>query len=327
MLCAHREGAAAVVSELGDESPVPLALARSLAAIEHRSPFHDHLSRLRSVVVELDELVADIRTAGEGIEDDPNRLAEVTARRQLLTELKRKYGDTIAELLAFQADAEQRLSELRSFDARAAELDERRRAAIEALAAASAALRSERERVAPDLAAAVQANVVKLAMPSATIAFSVDGPAGDEVTMLLAPNPGSVLLPLAKVASGGELARTMLALRNVLTEAPPTLVFDEVDAGIGGEAAHAVGSALGELGDTHQVLVVTHLAQVAAYADHQFAVTKSDDGVTTSSTVVALSNSERVVELSRMLSGSPDSGAARDHASELMATASLARGR
>ena len=131
------------------------------------------------------------------------------------------------------------------------------------------------------------------------------------MTFLLGANPGEPTLPLAKVASGGELARTMLALRLVLTEAPDTLVFDEVDAGIGGEAALAVGRALGALGRRHQVLVVTHLPQVAAFADAQVAVSKRTAGGRTEAGAVTVSGDDRVRELSRMLSGMTDSSSAR----------------
>ncbi|MGI8984683.1 MAG: DNA repair protein RecN, partial [Acidimicrobiales bacterium] len=134
-----------------------------------------------------------------------------------------------------------------------------------------------------------------------------------------------VPLPLAKVASGGELARAMLAARLVLSDAPPTLVFDEVDAGVGGEAALAVGRALAELAGAHQVLVVTHLPQVAAFADHQVVVAKDDRSGATVASARTVTGTDRVVELSRMLSGQPSSGTARDHAEELLATAAAQR--
>ena len=155
-------------------------------------------------------------------------------------------------------------------------------------------------------------------MAGARLAVDVDGPAGDEVTFRLAANTGHEPQPLAKVASGGELARTMLALRLVLTAGPPTLVFDEVDAGIGGTAATMVGSSLAALADTHQVLVVTHLAQVAAVADHHVAITKTSVAGSTVSAATLLDRESRIVEVSRMLSGSPDSEAAREHAIELL---------
>ncbi len=159
---------------------------------------------------------------------------------------------------------------------------------------------------------------------------------GDDVTFRLAANPGEEPLALAKVASGGELARTMLALRLVLdgSQAPPTLVFDEVDAGIGGEAALAVGRRLAALAGRpsssssgRQVLVVTHLPQVAAFADHQLAVRKVElDGRAVAEALV-VSGQDRVAELSRMLSGHPRSPAARGHAEELLAVAARDRGR
>jgi DNA repair protein RecN (Recombination protein N) len=165
-------------------------------------------------------------------------------------------------------------------------------------------------------------------MPRARFAVAVgDHDPGDDVTFLLGANSGETSLPLAKVASGGELARTCLAARLVLTEAPPTLVFDEVDAGVGGEAALAVGRALAELAATHQVLVVTHLPQVAAFADHQVAVTKEERGGRTVARARTLDSRQRVVELSRMLSGQPSSATAHGHAEELLATASRERGR
>ena len=129
------------------------------------------------------------------------------------------------------------------------------------------------------------------------------------------------MLPVALVASGGELARTMLAVGLVLTASPPVQVFDEVDAGVGGAAAHRIGEALSELADDHQVLIVTHLAQVAAYADCQLVVVKTDDGRNTVATVELLDVDERVVELSRMLSGSPESDTAHGHAEELLLAA------
>ncbi len=142
---------------------------------------------------------------------------------------------------------------------------------------------------------------------------------GQVVMFLLGANPGEPPAPLAKVASGGELSRAMLATRLVLSAAPPTLVFDEVDAGVGGEAALAVGRALGALGRDHQVLVVTHLAQVAAFADQQVLVSKTESEGRTVAGARPVTGNDRVVELSRMLSGHPDSAAARKHAKELLA--------
>jgi DNA repair protein RecN (Recombination protein N) len=167
----------------------------------------------------------------------------------------------------------------------------------------------------------------ELALPGARFDVMVNGDdPGDDVQFLLGPNPGEPPLPLAKTASGGELARAMLSLRLVLTQGPPTLVFDEVDAGVGGEAALAVGRALAAVSEHHQVLVVTHLPQVAAFAHEQVAVAKTEKDGRTIASARPVRESERVVELSRMLSGQPASAAARDHAEELLAAASRERG-
>jgi len=165
----------------------------------------------------------------------------------------------------------------------------------------------------------VQQRLRVLAMAGARLEVQLDeeGPA-DRVVFLLGANPGEPPLPLSKVASGGELARAMLALRLVLTEAPPTMVFDEVDAGVGGQAAVTVGEALAELAGRHQVLVVTHLPQVAAFADRQLAVRKDERRGRTRATVAAVEGEDRVVELARMLSGRPDSERAKRHAEELL---------
>ncbi len=141
---------------------------------------------------------------------------------------------------------------------------------------------------------------------------------GDDVRFLLGANLGEDLHPVARTASGGELARTMLAVRLAVTDAPGVMIFDEVDAGVGGEAATAVGRALAALGELRQVLVVTHLPQVAAQADHHLVVHKIEEAGRTRSTVTPVADEARVVELSRMLSGQPDSDSARTHARELL---------
>jgi DNA repair protein RecN (Recombination protein N) len=300
----------------------------ALAAVTGRRPFGTSEERLRALVAEVVDVAAELRGAGEAIDEDPERLELVRARRQLLRELRRKYGETLADVIAEGERLRVRLAELQGHDERAAELESELAAAREVEAVAAAEVAAARRAAAPGLAARIQENLVELAMPRAqvTIDVSGEGPA-DDVEIRLAANPGTAPLPLAKVASGGELARTMLALRLVLTDAPPTLVFDEVDAGIGGQAAVAVGRALARLGHEHQVLVVTHLPQVAAYADAQVRVAKQSDDVATVSHAAVLDRSERVIELSRMLSGQPDSDAARVHAAELLASAAGERGR
>src|SRR5918995_1573679 len=317
---AHRDAAAGAVELLSGDGTVgegvgsaSYALGATVAVLAGPAPVAGAQARLRALTAELADLAGELRATGEAIDEDPERLAQVRERRQLLHDLRRKYGETLADVIAEGDRLHARLAELEDHDRRAAELDQRLAAARKAEVEAAAAVGDARRAVAPELARRVQAHLVELAMPRARVDVAVGAadPA-DDVELRLAANPGTEPLPLAKVASGGELARTMLALRLVLTAAPPTLVFDEVDAGIGGD---------------HQVLVVTHLPQVAAYADAQVRVAKQSDELATVSHVSLLDHPERVVELSRMLSGQPDSDAARVHAAELLATAAGERGR
>jgi DNA repair protein RecN (Recombination protein N) len=319
---AHREAAVAAVDALAGEGGAVDTLGAAVAHLADRSPFAAIEGRLRAAAAELSDVASELRATGERIDDDPERLAWVRERRHLLFDLRRKYGETLAEVMTFAHEARQRLVELETHDVRAAELDRERDAAQKSIEREAAKVGKARRSVAPKMASAVQTHLVELAMPNATVGLSVgDAEPGDDIAFLLAANPGAPQLPLAKVASGGELARAMLAARLVLSEAPDTLVFDEVDAGIGGTAATAVGRALAALGADRQVLVVTHLPQVAAFADTQIAVSKHDDGTTTTATATALADDDRVIELSRMLSGSPGSATAQEHAAELLAAA------
>ncbi len=295
------------------------ALAAGAASALKRHAVLEHLGvRLDTAATELEDVARELRTRAEGFEEDPERLAAVEARRRLFADLRRKYGESLGEVIEFREQVRQRLGDLEAGEARRSEL-EAALAEVEArLEAAEAGLAGERAAAAPRLAAQIEGNLRDLALPRARFEVEVAGSRGEQVTFLLAANPGEPALPLAKVASGGELARTMLATRLVLTEAPPTLVFDEVDAGVGGEAALAVGRALSQIARDHQVLVVTHLAQVAAFADAHVVVRKQvRDGRTVASAEL-VTGEERLRELSRMLSGQPDSAAARLHAEELV---------
>ena len=340
---AHREGAAAAAEALTGEGGVVDATGVAVAALAGRQPFTGPHQRLRALAAEAADVAAELRAAAESLEDDPERLSEVRARRALLRDLRRKYGETLPDVLDFARRAAARLEELSGSEQRAAALQVELAQAEQAVAEAEAAVGHARRAAAPELATAVERQLHRLAMPRARFEVRVgEGRAGDEVTWLLGANPGEPVLPLTKVASGGELARTMLAVRLVLGGASGrdgasaqtregesagqdalsrTLVFDEVDAGVGGEAAVAVGRALAELTRHHQVLVVTHLPQVAAFAHHQIAVRKHEQDGRTVATVEHLDREARVVELARMLSGRPGSATARRHAEELLAAA------
>ncbi len=337
----HREAAAAAVRALTDDDGAVDSLGTAIAALDGHAPFGDLAGRLRAVQAELTDAAAETRTAGEEIDDDPARLAEIRERRQLLVDLRRKYGTapvdddgsrsgrgTLHDVIEYRDAIAERLARLDDHDARAAALEGQLTAACAEEAAAARVVGTVRRRAGPALATAVQGHLRDLAMPNARLSVAVgDDDPGDDVVFLLAANPGSEPAPLTKVASGGELARSMLGLRLVLSQAPPVLVFDEVDAGIGGEAALAVGRSLAQLGADHQVLVVTHLPQVAAFADHQVHVHKQVRRGTTAATASRLDDAGRVVELSRMLSGTPDSERVQDAASELLAMAARTRGR
>ena len=390
---AHREAAARAYEGLAGEDQVLDRLGSVVAATAGHPPLDGLHGRLRGLEAELADVARDAREAAESLQDDPARLAQVVSRRALLHDLCRKYARTgggLAEVLAFEETARQRLAELEVWSERAAQLERSLREASDNLRQAADELGRARRGAAASLGRAVEEVLRRLAMPGARFKVAVGGPgeagaatgeagaatgvgarapademgdelaslAGDEVTFLLAANPGEALLPLSKVASGGELARAMLALRLVLSglsgaalaggaatppgpsatetsarrgpagggpagggEVPRALVFDEVDAGIGGQAAVEVGRALAALGRRHQVIVVTHLPQVAAYADAQVAVTKVQQGGRSVALARVLDADGRVVELSRMLSGQPGSDTARQHATELLANA------
>ncbi|MDY7103503.1 MAG: DNA repair protein RecN [Actinomycetota bacterium] len=322
---AHREAAEAALEALGGDGGSSDRLAEAVAALRDRGPYREIEARGRALSAELSELASDLRDAAEMIEPDPERLAEVRARRRALRDLCRKYGEDLEAVARYAAEQQERLDELAAWEDRAAVLDESAATTRDEIAREEATVGAARRAAAPGLASRTVEHLHELAMPHAEIEVAVGADPGDEVELLVSANPGSPPMPLIKVASGGELARTMLAIRLVLTNAPPTLVFDEVDAGIGGSAATAVGRALARIGASHQVFVVTHLAQVAAWADAQVAVEKATDGAGTVSLARVLDHDERVVELSRMLSGSPESGSARLHADELLAEAVVAR--
>jgi len=340
-MTAIREAAAqalvAVRGVDGGAGPEAGATGLALSALAAISPFgalDDLAARVRAAAAELDDVATELRVVAETWEEDPARLEEVQSRRRLLQDLRRKYGETLADVVTYGASARASLEELEAREAEAALLEERRGGAERAVVAEERALRAVRARAAEGLGAAVSERLQDLAMPGAELSVTVgEEGAGDAVQFLLAANPGEPAQPLSRVASGGELARTMLALRLVVDGGAPTMLFDEVDAGVGGAAALALARALRDVAGRRQVLVVTHLPQVAAFAGRQIAVRKSSDarGRTVTS-AHALGPDERIVELSRMLSGHPDSATARAHAEELLTGAasrstSIGRGR
>ncbi|MEP7045409.1 MAG: hypothetical protein ABI949_01950, partial [Ilumatobacteraceae bacterium] len=323
---AHRDAGQAALDLLLGTADVPTStpsavdqIGMAIRDVTGRAPFEEFSGRLHALAADLTDIGHDLRAFTEQLEEDPQRLAEIRERRQLLRDMRRKYGDSLADVIAFGDEARQRLAELESYDQRVATLEHERNAAVGIEREAAESVAAVRRAGASHLATAVRDVVRSLAMPHAEMDVAVGSEApGDDVMFLIAANPGLPLLPLSRVASGGELARTMLALRLVLTEAPETLVFDEVDAGIGGTAATAVAESLARLGRRHQVMVVTHLAQVAALADTQIMVTKAVTAKTTTATARIVDGDVRIDEVARMLSGDQAGPSARLHAADLL---------
>lgn len=262
------------------------------------------------------------------LDADPARLEYLAGRQAQLQLLKRKYGPTLDEVLAWAQSSAERLLSLSTSDEKIAELTASLESIEAELIERAEKLTILRAQSAAQLGEKIQEELTALAMPNARIVFQLRklpelGPYGAEsIQLLLAANPGAEPAPLAKVASGGELSRIRLAIEVVLAaqSAGRTFVFDEVDAGVGGAVALEIGRRLARLAQSAQVIVVTHLAQVAAFADRQFVVTKSSDDAVTTSDVIEVTGEERLKELARMMSGIEGS-AGVESARELLATA------
>ncbi|MDA8369342.1 MAG: DNA repair protein RecN [Nocardiopsaceae bacterium] len=312
-----------------------LAAARqALTAVrEHDTALASVADRLDEVGYVLSDAATELASYAESIEADPARLAAVQERRALLTQLSRKYGETTGDVLAWAENATKRLAELEGDDDRIEALRAEEAELGARLAELADDLTRIRSEVAEEFGAAVTEELTALAMPHARVSVRLTtgtefGPHGrDDIELLLAPHPSAPPLPLHKGASGGELSRVMLAIEVVFAGADPvpTFVFDEVDAGVGGKAAVEIGRRLARLARRAQVIVVTHLPQVAAFADTHLVVEKSNDGTVTESGVTRLDRSGRARELSRMLAGLEDSELGRAHAEELLTIAEADR--
>jgi len=339
---AHR---ALVGVDGADDEPSAAALADAARRLLEHAGAHDPaLAALATRVAEAGYLLADagadLAAYSQDLQSDPARLDAVGRRRAELASLTRTHGGDVARVLAWAQEAGLRLLELDSGDERVTDLRQRRDALDATLDDLRDALSAARLEAAGRLAHAVSEELAGLAMPDARLEVVVEAAeaptvhGGDRVELLLVPHAGAPARPLGKGASGGELSRVMLALELVLAtagaagRAPGTFVFDEVDAGVGGRAAVEVGRRLAALARGGQVLVVTHLAQVAAFGDTHLVVTKSTDpGVdaVTASGLVDVTGEDRVRELARMLAGQEDSASARAHATELLALSNVGR--
>ena len=313
--------------------------AKSLAKIaEIDSNLTELSERIDSSLYELEDISSQIRQYAESIEFNPNRLAEVADRLELISKFKRRYGNTISDMLKYQSDAEKKLEDLElgsdKIDILNTQIRDKKNLALELCISLS----EKRKTVAEKLSTMVEKELQELGMDKAQFLTAVN-PIEDEngilqidgkryglrehgmdnVEFLIAPNVGSELRPLAKIASGGEISRVMLALKTVLIQVDntPTVLFDEIDSGIGGKIADVVGEKLKELSESTQVICITHLPQIARFADQHFLVKKEVVNDKTVISAKALTESERVNEISRM-HGGVESEVGLAHARELL---------
>ena len=296
-------------------------------------PLQDSLGR---VMDELSVLAGEVAHYAATLDADPARLAEVEERRRQVNELMRRYGPRLDDVLEWWKNAEESVSEVDGAHERLAALGEEISLLTDRVRAGALEVTAKRTSAASTFATRITDELQELAMPDAQVTIDIESTddlaamtvhGADTVTMLLTPHSGSDPRPLGSGASGGELSRLMLAIEVVLAGVgtTPTFVFDEVDAGIGGRVAVEVGRRLARLAKTAQVIVVTHLPQVAAFGDSHVVVTKDSAGQVTSSSVVTVEGPDRVKELVRMLSGLEDSESGARHATELLQLAESER--
>ena len=280
--------------------------------------------RFESTVYELEDIAYQIRDYRDKIEFNPHRLSEVEERLDLIHRLKRKYGDSISEILAYQAQASQKLEDLQFGSERIEELKDQIHLVTQGAQELAVELSKKRRETATQLESLIERELQTLGMEKAVFQIlvspieSANGPLEiegkryelradgmDEIEFFISPNVGSEPKPLAKIASGGEISRVMLALKTVLAQVDliPTMIFDEIDAGIGGRTADIVGQKLKELSRFRQVFCITHLPQIARFADQHFRVEKSVEGDRTTITAKLLTQEERVEEVARMHGG------------------------
>ncbi len=317
------------------EAALRAALRNVEELARYDTRFSDAAQQLASARATLSDVASTLRDYAECLDASPERLAEIEDRLALVDRLKRKYGKTVAEVIAFGQDAARKLAEVEDRD----EMLKTLRAAVDQAAAeyraAASALTAQRHAAAARLAKLAESHVNSLAMK---VRFEVavtmnehesawTSAGWDTVECLIATNPGEPVKPLAEIASGGELSRVLLALKVAVEETaskvkkkttPRTLVFDEIDIGIGGRAAEAVGQKLKSLARAQQVLCVTHLPQIAAFADQHLAVEKREDHGRTKTQIRTLDDRARTQEVARMLSGAKVTDASLEHAAQMI---------
>jgi len=299
---------------------------------------------VESALYQLEDVARTMRSYREGVEFDPQRLDTIEERVDLLHSLKRKYGDSLADVLAYAEKARVELTRISHSGERIEELEAAERQLLQEIAGVGSRLSEARRLAAADLSAEIEAHLDELSMKDARFAvdihweqgadgaevdgarYAFDAQGLDRVEFLISPNPGEEPKPLVKIASGGETSRIMLAMKNTLSaiDTVPTLIFDEIDTGVGGRTGDIVGHKLSTLAQAHQVFCVTHLAQMACYGDKHFRVSKQVIGGRTLSRVQELSTAERIEELAVMLGGNLTE-ATRQSAAEMLQRVNGAR--
>jgi DNA repair protein RecN (Recombination protein N) len=283
--------------------------------------------KLETARLSIDEVAHELGSYRDRLDVDPRQLDAIMGRQDKLSRLKKKYGATVVDMIAFREKTAAELERLENSEKAAEHLEQELAAAEKKLESACEALHKARQKAARRLETLIGKELKVLGMPSAQFSVAVEleegrytSSGGDAVELLLAPNPGEPLKPIRTIASGGELSRVMLALKTVFAQADrvPILVFDEVDAGIGGTVARAVGEKLSALGRARQVLCVTHLAQVACFGQAHFSVSKHVSAGRTKVSAERLEGAHRLEAIALMLGGREATAASRKHAKELL---------
>ena len=318
----------ALSSEDGIDALQLLAIARKSLETTSDSKLEQISKSLLEAAALAKDASGELASYLADLEADPALLDSMLSRRAELIALERKYGKSLDELVESLPSLQQELLDLDTSDEKLEKLELELGSSLAQLQSAAAGLSQERQKAASVLQEEVSKELSELAMAGANLVIQItelgtfESHGKDKIEFLLSAHPGAEPRPLGKGASGGELSRIMLAIELVLASSQPlpTMVFDEVDAGVGGAAAIKLGKRLQKLSESTQVIVVTHLPQVAAFASRQIRVSKSISGQITASSVEVLNLQEREIELARMLSGNPDSEVARAHARELLQT-------
>jgi DNA repair protein RecN (Recombination protein N) len=318
-----RGGAIGYLRKARDELSFLTGIVQKLEALQ---------SRFESAFLELEDVIESVRAYNDEVQFSPGRLDEIEQRLMQIRRLEKKYGDSIADVLRYREESAEKINSIDTWQERKEEMEQQISELNRKIGQIARAVSESRKQVAGRLKSAIEEKIRPLGMQKAVFSVKVEprigengktvcGPAGtDQVEFLIAPNQGEPLKPLRSIASGGELSRLMLAIKTVLSEADQidSLIFDEIDTGIGGEVGLALGEQLYLLAERKQILCITHLASVAVRADNHIVVTKKiEDGRTITHTR-SLSDDERVTEIARMLSGDPVGAASISHARELI---------